>query len=148
MLIDNKIKRIHWIFFISCICAGIIFYLDLTITQRLQDIVINMFSILAGISIAVLVSFGEKYDNDNENFEQEWDRKMVLLFSYLLTLFLIFISELLSSYSPCFAENIKRIYVSIGMFAFIFSFSLIANLKKNLGHTKQEKEIELDEHNT
>lgn len=118
--------------------------------QDAINVIVTVFSILAGFLVAVITLVGDPMtlpigswqvaELGSKNTRNRLIRYKLLFILYLSTLALIFISMLLKSY-PEFQYYIEIIYMFIASAAFIISFRLPSALM-NLQEKRIEQEIE------
>ncbi|MCZ7502760.1 hypothetical protein [Agrobacterium sp. ST15.13.015] len=105
--------------------------------EKARDIIVTVFSILAGFLIAIMTLLG-----DQSNLPGSWKiaktksdaikakliRQKWLFYCYLLTLSLIFMHALVAPKYPCIAPWIERLYFGFATSSFLFSFTLPSTL--------------------
>lgn len=119
--------------------------------QDAINIIVTVFSILAGFLVAIITIVGDPGALPGGSWRaarlgskltyNRLTRKKWLFILYLLTLTLIFISVLLKEKFPLVEIWLERIYLFIAILAFILSFQLPSALMK-LQQERIEQEIE------
>ncbi|WP_288431108.1 hypothetical protein [uncultured Agrobacterium sp.] len=105
--------------------------------EKARDIIVTVFSILAGFLIAIMTLLG-----DQSNLPGSWKiaksrsdaikakliRQKWLFHCYLITLSLIFLHALIALKYPCLAPWLERLYFGFATSSFLFSFTLPSTL--------------------
>lgn len=135
-------KKIDWVlllkFSIVCLVAAAGAYYGQPLihdNSDASDVLINVFSILAGFLVAVMTIMGEpifyrkktwRYNKfARRNYVKSLIRHKDLFHAYLITLALIFLSRLIDSDShPIFNLWLERSFIFFSVIAFLFSITL------------------------
>jgi hypothetical protein len=99
-----------------------------------RDVIVTLFSILAGFLVAIMTLVGDPLDSPGRSWrahEQARDtvfarlaRQKMLFYAYLLTLGLLFISVLSKEQFPVMTVWVERAYVGLATTAFLLSLRL------------------------
>ncbi|TWD54558.1 hypothetical protein FB480_103470 [Agrobacterium vitis] len=102
-----------------------------------RDLIVTVFSILAGFLIAVMTLLGDQSllpgswrfaQLQRDNIRAKLIRQKWLFYFYLITLSLIFIRTLIGTRAPELASWLERVYFGFATSSFIFSFLLPSTL--------------------
>ena len=120
------------------IILSICLYPCISQNSKITELFITLFSILAGVLVAVITVAGDPASfypgtwriayYQKEEIYKRLVRQAVLFYAYLLTLGLIFISYIVENAMPCMTKPITIGYSCIGFMAFIYSWSLPKSL--------------------
>ena len=102
-----------------------------------RGVIVTVFSILAGFLIAVMTLLGDDSirpgswriaEAQRSRIRTKLIRQKWLFYLYLLTLVVIFTTELFRSHYPILTEYLEQIYFGLAILAFLLSFRLPASL--------------------
>ena len=102
-----------------------------------RDVIVTVFSILAGFLIAVMTLLGDQSvlpgswriaSEKSKAIKAKLTRQKWLFYFYLITLSLIFIHTLIKVKHPMAAEWLERIYFGFATASFVLSFKLPSTL--------------------
>lgn len=105
--------------------------------DKARDIIVTVFSILAGFLIAIMTLLGDQSNlpgswkiakSKSDAIKAKLIRQKWLFYCYLITLSLIFLHALVASKHPSFAPWLERLYFGFATSSFLFSFTLPSTL--------------------
>ena len=114
--------------------------------EKAIDIIINVFSILAGFLIAILTLFSDMRFDESANWrklelqeaaqQQKYGKHSLLFFAYLFVLVVVFLVVLLTGQANSSLKDsqvvvyLERIYLFLAVLSVIYSLFLPSNLLK------------------
>lgn len=105
--------------------------------EKATEVIVTVFSILAGFLIAIMTLLGDASllpggwklaESRRKAISAKLIRQKWLFYLYLMTLSVIFASSLLNAKYPIVSECLERIYFGLAVTAFFLSFRLPASL--------------------
>lgn len=106
--------------------------------EKAQDVLVNLFSILAGFIIAIMTLLGDaglrtsvwkKTRFDADASRRRLDRQQYLFWLYLVTLSVILMGRLLQSKMPALSADVQRVGFGLATTSLILSFALPVALR-------------------
>ena len=98
------------------------------------NVIVTVFSVLAGFLVAIIAVVGDPSllppgswraaEMDRDRLDRRLVRHQALFMSYLVTLGFIFMSLLVSKAIPSLGAWLERIYLFLGILAFLYSLRL------------------------
>ncbi|MAY63208.1 MAG: hypothetical protein CML29_13450 [Rhizobiales bacterium] len=105
--------------------------------EAAQNVIVTVFSILAGFLIAIMTLLGDQSvlpgswriaEQSKISIKSKLTRQKWLFYCYLVTLSLIFINTLIEAKYPCASLYLERLYFGFATTSFILSFKLPSTL--------------------
>ncbi|MEC5291993.1 hypothetical protein VSX64_14635 [Aurantimonas sp. C2-6-R+9] len=130
-----------WAFVLFAMVCGVgasVFFQPLIhANENAANVIVTVFSILAGFLIAIMSLLGDQSvlpgswkmaATQRQVIRNKLIRQKWLFYVYLTTLLLIFAASLLSDEYPCATIWLEHIYLGLAVFAFLLSFRLPSTL--------------------